>query len=116
MSHPQSMPMATVFSALSDPTRLAIVERLMREGERSAGDLAEPFSLSKPAISKHLNALETAGILERRVERQWRYCRVRPDAIRAIDQWVERYRAFWDGSLDRLERFLVDEKDKQEDE
>ncbi len=106
MSPTASVPLEPVFAALADPTRRAIVERLMREGERSAGDLAEPFALSKPAISKHLNVLERAGVVERRIERQWRYCRVRPEAIRAIDEWTERYRDFWEGSLDRLERLF----------
>jgi DNA-binding transcriptional ArsR family regulator len=96
-----------VFGALADPTRLAIVERLLREGERSAGEIAEPFAVSKPAISKHLRVLEEAGLIERRVERQWRVCRIRPEAIRAVDDWVERYRAFWEGSFDRLEKLLA---------
>src|SRR5258708_15256932 len=62
----------TVFGALADPTRLAIVERLLREGERSAGEIAAPFAISKPAISKHLRVLEDAGLIERRIDRQWR--------------------------------------------
>lgn len=106
-----ALPLEPVFAALADPTRRAIVERLMREGERSAGDLAEPFALSKPAISKHLNVLEKAGVVERRIERQWRYCRVRPEAIRAIDEWTRKYRAFWEGSFDRLENMF--EKDRK---
>ena len=96
-----------VFGALSDPIRLAIVERLLREGERSAGEIAEPFPVSKPAISKHLRVLEQAGLIERRVERQWRVCRVRPEAIRAVDDWMTTYRAFWEGSFDRLETQLA---------
>ena len=96
----------TVFGALADPTRLAIVERLLREGERSAGEIAEPFAISKPAISKHLRVLEDAGLIERRIDRQWRVCRIRPEAIQAVDQWMQRYRGFWDGSFDRLEQIL----------
>ena len=96
-----------VFGALSDPIRLAIVERLLREGERSAGEIAEPFAVSKPAISKHLRVLEQAGLIERRVERQWRVCRVRPEAIRAVDDWMREYRAFWEGSFDRLDALLA---------
>ena len=95
-----------VFGALADPTRLAIVERLLTEGERSAGEIAAPFAISKPAISKHLRVLEDAGLIERRVERQWRMVRVRPEAIRAVEDWVEHYRAFWEKSLDRLEAIL----------
>jgi len=102
------MPAVTdVFGALADPTRLAIVERLLKEGERSAGEIAAPFAISKPAISKHLRVLEDAGLIERRIDRQWRVCRVRPEAIRVIDDWMEQYRAFWDGSFDRLERLLA---------
>jgi len=96
----------TLFSALSDPTRLAIVERLLAEGERSAGDIAEPFNMSKPAISKHLRVLENAGLIERRVERQFRVCRARPEAIRAVDDWMQKYRAFWNESFDRLDQLL----------
>jgi DNA-binding transcriptional ArsR family regulator len=100
-----------VFGALSDPTRLAIVERLLTEGERSAGEIAEPFTISKPAISKHLRVLEDAGLIERRVDRQWRVCRIRPESIQMVDDWMKRYRAFWDGSFDRLEKLLATSED-----
>jgi DNA-binding transcriptional ArsR family regulator len=99
-------PITTVFGALADPTRLAIVERLLAEGERSAGEIAQPFAMSKPAISKHLRVLEDAGLIERRIDRQWRVCRVRPEAIRTVDEWMQRYRAFWEGSFDRLDQVL----------
>lgn len=102
------VPLSTVFGALADPTRLAIVERLLNEGERSAGEIAAPFAISKPAISKHLKVLEDAGLIERRNDRQWRIIRARPEAIRAVDSWVERYRSFWDTSLDRLASLLAD--------
>ncbi len=105
MTNPQ---LATVFGALADPTRLAIVERLLSEGEHTAGDIAAPFAMSKPAISKHLKVLEDAGLIERRIERQWRILRVRPEAIRTLDAWVERYRSFWETSFDRLEKLLND--------
>ena len=95
-----------VFGALADPTRLAIVERLLREGERSAGEIAAPFAISKPAISKHLRVLEDAGLIERRIDRQWRVCRAKPEAFQAVVAWMQRYRAFWDGSLARLEEIL----------
>ncbi len=85
-----------IFGALSDPTRLAIVERLLAEGERSAGEIAEPFTMSKPAISKHLRVLEAAGLIERRIERQWRIVRVRCEALRAVDRWIEHHRQFCD--------------------
>jgi DNA-binding transcriptional ArsR family regulator len=108
--------LAPIFGALADPTRLAIVERLLREGERSAGDIAEPFPISKAAISKHLRVLEDAGLIERRIDRQWRVCRIRPETIRAVDDWVERYRSFWSGAFDRLAVLLGDEaKGKESD-
>ncbi len=89
-----------VFGALSDPTRLAIVERLLIEGERSAGEIAAPFPMSKPAISKHLRVLENAGLIERRIERQWRMVRVRIETIRAVDRWVAHHRVFWAPPID----------------
>jgi DNA-binding transcriptional ArsR family regulator len=109
----QPTPLPALFAALADPTRLAIVERLLSEGERTAGDIAQPFAMSKPAISKHLKVLEDAGLIERRIERQWRICRIRPEGIRTIDDWMKRYRAFWEASFDRLERLL--ETDGKED-
>jgi DNA-binding transcriptional ArsR family regulator len=108
------IPLPTVFGALADPTRLAIVERLLNEGERSAGEIAAPFAMSKPAISKHLRVLEEAGLIERRVDRQWRVCRVRPEAIRAVDAWIERYRTFWSVSFDRLDSILNAPEDASE--
>jgi DNA-binding transcriptional ArsR family regulator len=107
--------MPTVFGALADPTRLAIVERLLAEGERSAGEIAEPFAISKPAISKHLRVLEDAGLIERRIERQWRMVRVRPEALRAVDDWVAHYRVFWNEALDRLEKLLNEGGDGESD-
>lgn len=109
------MPLPALFGALSDPTRLAIVERLIGEGECTAGEIAEPFAMSKPAISKHLRVLEDAGLIERRVERQWRVCRARPEAIKTIDDWMERYRAFWESSFDRLEKLLESQTQEESD-
>ncbi len=100
---PTSLP--PIFGALSDPTRLAIVERLLAEGERTAGEVAAPFAMSRPAISKHLRVLEAAGLIERRVERQWRVVRVRVETVRAVDQWIGRYRHLWETTLDRLAVF-----------
>src|SRR5207302_1163625 len=81
--------------ALGDPTRLAIVERLLARGELSVGDLAEPFEISMPAISRHLQVLEQAGLIERRVEKQWRYIRARRQGLVAVESWVARQRAHW---------------------
>ncbi len=96
-----------IFGALADPTRLAIVERLLTEGERSAGEIAAPFAISRPAISKHLRVLAAAGLIERRVDRQWRRVRVRAETIRAVDRWLARYRHLWETPLDRFEVFDV---------
>ncbi len=104
--------MPALFSALADPSRLAIVERLIRDGEKTAGELAEPFAISAPAISRHLGVLERAGLIERRVERQWRRFRVRPEAIDAIDDWLSRQRRFWQASFDRLEQVLAEDDDR----
>jgi len=107
--------LADVFGALSDPTRLAIVERLLSEGERTAGEIAKPFAVSKPAISKHLKVLEDAGLIERRVHRQWRVCRARPETIKTIDDWMNRYRAFWEASFDRLGELIEAQSNEDSD-
>jgi DNA-binding transcriptional ArsR family regulator len=92
-----------VFAALADPTRRAIVERLLAGGELSVGDVAAPFAISTQAISRHLQVLERAGLIERRVERQWRYVRVRVDALETVESWLSRQRRYWTAALDRLE-------------
>ncbi len=105
------MPQLTeTFAALADPTRLAIVERLLREGERSAGELAKPMPISLPAVSRHIRVLEDAGLIEQRIDRQWRRYRIRPEAMMTIDEWFDTYRAFWTASFDRLERFVTKKK------
>jgi DNA-binding transcriptional ArsR family regulator len=104
-------PLPAIFDALSDPTRLAIVEKLLQEGELAAGALAEPFGVSKPAISRHLRILEGAGLIEHRVDRQWRRYRIKPGSIEAVDEWLERYRAFWGSALDRLGQVLLDDRE-----
>ncbi|MDH3196191.1 MAG: metalloregulator ArsR/SmtB family transcription factor [Hyphomicrobiales bacterium] len=105
--------MPTLFGALADPHRLAIVETLVAEGEKTVGELVAPFKISAPAISRHLAVLESAGVIERRVDRQWRVCRIRPDALAAIEGWVEAQRRFWNASLDRLERMLAENTDNE---
>ena len=92
-----------LFAALADPTRRAIVERLLAAGELSVGDVAAPFDISTPAISRHLQVLERAGLIERRVERQWRLVRVRADALTPVENWLSRQRRHWTAALDRLE-------------
>lgn len=97
------------FAALGNATRLAIVERLLRDGEVAAGDLADG-AISAPAMSHHFKVLRDAGIVVQRVDAQRRLYSVRPEAIRAIGQWSLTYKRFWDQSLDRLGRLI--EKDK----
>jgi len=101
--------LSTTFAALADPTRRAILARLSR-GETHVGELARPFDISAPAISRHLRVLERAGLIEREVNAQWRVCRVRGGALRAAHGWLERYRRFWEESLDRLVEFLEREE------
>jgi DNA-binding transcriptional ArsR family regulator len=93
----------SVFAALADPTRRAILERLLAAGELSVGELASPFAISTPAISRHLRVLEHAGLIERRTERQWRYLRAKEEALLPVDSWVSRQRRHWNSALDRLE-------------
>lgn len=100
-----------IFAALSDPTRFAIVEKLLNEGEMPVGDLAEPFDMTPPAVSRHLKVLEGAGLIERRTVKQWRYCRLRQECFSSLEDWLRRYHDFWNNSFDRLETFLADEEE-----
>jgi len=93
------------FAALADPTRRAILARLAL-GETSVGELAAPFEMSLPAVSKHLKVLENAGLIHRGREAQWRPCRLEPEALKAVDGWLETYRRLWDERLDRLDDYL----------
>jgi len=97
--------LSDTFAALADPTRRAILARLAL-GETSVKELAEPFDMSLPAVSKHLKVLERAGLIARGREAQWRPCRIEPKALRKIDDWLEAYRRMWDERLDRLEDYL----------
>ncbi|MBV9632923.1 MAG: winged helix-turn-helix transcriptional regulator [Xanthobacteraceae bacterium] len=92
-----------MFAALADPTRRAIMERLAAKGELAVGDIAEPFRISAPAISRHLQVLERAGLIERRIERQWRMVRVRREALKPVESWITRQHRYWSDALDRLE-------------
>lgn len=97
--------LSATFSALADPTRRAIIARLAM-GETTVSDLAKPFDMSGPAISKHLKVLENAGLITRGRDAQWRPCRIEPKALKTVDDWLERYRQFWEQRLDRLEDYL----------
>src|SRR5205809_4611749 len=101
----QTDPLSATFSALADPTRRAILARLAL-GETTVSALAEPFSMSLPAVSKHLKVLERAGLIARGREAQWRPCRIEANALKDVDDWLERYRRLWEERLDRLEDYL----------
>jgi len=98
-------PLSLAFAALADPTRRAIVSRLAT-GECTVGELAKPFAMSGPAISKHLRVLERAGLVARGRDAQWRPCRLRAAPIKKIADWAEGYRQFWDASYERLDAYL----------
>ncbi|MFY9770940.1 MAG: metalloregulator ArsR/SmtB family transcription factor [Xanthobacteraceae bacterium] len=99
------MSLDTAFAALSDPTRRAILARLAL-GETAVTELAKPFAMSLPAVSKHLKVLERAGLIARGREAQWRPCRIEPRALKDIDDWLNHYRRFFDESFDRLDAYL----------
>ena len=93
------------FAALADPTRRAILARLAL-GETTVSELAKPFKMSGPAVSKHLKVLEHAGLIARGREAQWRPCRLEPAALKGVDDWLESYRRLWEQRLDRLDEYL----------
>ena len=97
--------LSQTFSALADPTRRAILARLA-DGDATVGELAEPFEMSLPAVSRHLKVLTQAGLIERSTEAQWRRCALRGEGLRAAADWIEFYRRFWEESFDRLDAFL----------
>ena len=103
--------LSVTFAALADPTRRAILARL-RSGEATVLELAEPFDMSLPAISKHLKVLERAGLISRGRDAQRRPCRIEAAPLREAVAWMERYRGFWEESFDRLEEYLVQMKKK----
>lgn len=100
------------FAALADPTRRAILARLM-SGECSVGELAEPFDMSMPAVSKHLRVLERAGLIARRRDAQWRRCRIDAAPLKEVADWAEHYRHIWEERLDRLDEYRRELKGKE---
>ena len=100
-------PLSTIFSALADPTRRAILARLA-QGEASVGQLAEPFDLSLPTVSRHLDVLEKANLIARERDAQWRRCRLQPEPLMEAAEWIGRYTAFWEGRLDALARYVAE--------
>src|SRR5687767_9988242 len=105
--------LSTTFAALADPTRRAILARLT-SGEASVTELAEPFDMSLPAISKHLKVLERAGLIARTRDAQWRPCKLDAGPLKDASDWLERYREFWEQSFDRLDEYLRTLKQKQQ--
>ena len=97
--------LSTTFAALADPTRRAILAKLA-SGERSVTELARPFDMTLPAVSKHLRVLERAGLITRGREAQWRPCRIQAAPLKDVSEWAERYRHIWERRLDRLEAYL----------
>jgi DNA-binding transcriptional ArsR family regulator len=104
--------LSVTFAALADPTRRAILARLA-SGECSVTELAEPFDMSMPAVSKHLRVLERAGLIARGREAQWRPCRIEAGPLKDVAEWADRYRHIWEARLDRLDDYLKELKDKE---
>ena len=103
------------FAALADPTRRAILERLAA-GEASVTELAAPFEMTQPAVSKHLKVLERAGLIARGRERQWRPARLRARPLKEVAEWADRYRRFWEESYDRLDEYLDQLQDRRKED
>jgi DNA-binding transcriptional ArsR family regulator len=101
--------LSTTLSALADPTRRAILGRLA-DGEATVNELAEPFEISLPAISRHLKVLEGAGLISRSRTAQWRPCQLQAAPLRDVETWLDRYRRFWEGSFDKLDGYLAELK------
>jgi DNA-binding transcriptional ArsR family regulator len=104
--------LSATFAALADPTRRAILARLT-SGQATVTELADPFAISLPAVSKHLKVLERAGLVARDRDAQWRPTRLKADRLKDVADWVERYRRFWEQSLDRLDEYLQDLQRKE---
>ena len=105
MSQSAANRLDATFFALADPTRRAILARLAH-GQTHVGELAKPFAISAPAVSRHLRVLEQAGLIEREVNARWRICRLRPAPLHAAHGWLDQYRRYWEDSLDRLTDML----------
>jgi DNA-binding transcriptional ArsR family regulator len=111
----QSDPLSTTFAALADPTRRAILARLAA-GQATVTELAAPFDLSLPAISKHLKVLQRAGLVEQGRQAQWRPCRLKPERLREVADWIGQYRRHWEQSFERLDDYLRELQMKEKDD
>jgi DNA-binding transcriptional ArsR family regulator len=105
-------PLSVTLSALADPTRRAILARLAK-GEATVNEIAQPFDISLPAVSRHLKVLETAGLISRGREAQWRPCRLETKALRNVDDWLASYRRFWTASFDKMDAYIAELKGKE---
>lgn len=105
-------PLSRTLSALADPTRRAILARLSR-GAATVNEIAAPFDISLPAVSRHLKVLEGAGLISRGREAQWRPCQLEADALKRVDDWLDRYRRFWSGSFDKMDAYIAKLKKKE---
>jgi len=120
VEHSAADQISLTFGALADPTRRAILARLAK-GEATVKELAEPFDLSLPGVSKHLKVLQRAGLITQGRKAQWRPCRLEPTRLKDVDEWLHEYRRFWDESFDRLDQYLQEmqetskEKEKKDD-
>jgi len=108
----QPDPLSTTFAALADPTRRAILARLA-VGQATVGELAKPFDMSLPGVSKHLKVLQRAGLVVQGRDAQWRPCRLRPEPLRDVSAWVDQYRRIWEGRLDRMDALLRELQTKE---
>jgi DNA-binding transcriptional ArsR family regulator len=106
-------PLSATFAALADPTRRAILARLL-EGQASVTELARPFAMTLAAVSKHLKVLQAAGLVVQGREAQWRPCRLEPAPLREATGWMDRYRELWEARYDRLEAYLAEQQDTEE--
>jgi len=113
MANYDSLHLDHTFAALADPTRRAILARLA-QGETSVKELARPFSISAPSITKHLKVLERAGLISRSREAQWRPCRLEAAPLKHVSEWVERYRSNWERSMNRLDAYVAQLQTQEE--
>jgi DNA-binding transcriptional ArsR family regulator len=106
-------PLSATLFALADPTRRAILARLSM-GEATVNEIAAPFDISLPAVSRHLKVLEGAGLISRSRDAQWRPCKLETAQLRSVDDWLEQYRRFWTGSFDKMDAYIAELKNKKE--
>jgi DNA-binding transcriptional ArsR family regulator len=104
--------LSVTLSALADPTRRAILARLAA-GDATVNELAEPFDISLPAVSRHLKVLESAGLISRGRDAQWRPCKLNTEGLKSVDDWLARYRRFWTGSFDRMDSYIAELKEQE---